>query len=60
MRTFGTAANTSTSTTAATNLTQAYVTNAAPLAQQYTVDTAKNIDVYSTNYMNFLYGAKAW
>jgi hypothetical protein len=57
MRTFGTAFNADTTANAATNLSQAYTTGAA--AQQYPVSASKKIDVYSTNYMNFLYGAKA-
>ena len=57
MRTFGTAYNTDSTGNATANLSQAYTTGAAP--QQYPVNAAKNIDVYSTNYMNFLYGAKA-
>lgn len=59
MRTFATAANTNTTGAATTNLTQAYVTTAAPAGQRVAADATKNIDVYSTNYLNFLYGAKA-
>ncbi len=58
MRTFGQAANTTSTANATTSLTEAYTTSgSAP--QRVTADATKNIDVYSTNYMNFLYGAKA-
>lgn len=57
MRVFGTAYNAASTPNATTGITQAYTTGGG--AQQYTVDATKNIDVYSTNYLNFLYGAKA-
>ncbi|MDB5812234.1 MAG: Tfp pilus assembly protein tip-associated adhesin PilY1-like protein [Betaproteobacteria bacterium] len=58
-RTFNTAANTTANantTYPANNRTAAYDTVAA---RGVVADATKNIDIYSTNYMNFLYGAKA-
>jgi type IV pilus assembly protein PilY1 len=57
MRTFTTAANTNTTGTVNTSLTQAYTTGGA--ASRVAADSSKNIDVYSVNYLNWLYGAKA-
>lgn len=63
MRSFATAANTTVATNATTyagtNLTAAYVSTAAPTAQRYVADSSKNIDVYSVNYLNWKFGAKA-
>gem|GEM_PF-2370201 len=56
MRTFGTPANFSTTASATTSLVESYTTNAA---HGVAADASKNIDVYSNNYMNWLYGAKA-
>src|SRR6185369_17348663 len=56
MRAFGSVYNTAVTGNAAANVAEAYTTSAV---QQYTVAATKNIDVYSTNYMNFLHGAKA-
>ena len=62
MRTFGqafsAAATPNASVAASSGLTAAYTTSASA-AQRVTADATKNIDVYSTNYLNFLYGAKA-
>jgi len=57
-RTFGTAANTSTTATPNTALTQAYTTS-ANTSYRVAADPTKNVDVYSVNYLNWLFGAKA-
>ncbi|HUO44605.1 MAG TPA: PilC/PilY family type IV pilus protein [Burkholderiales bacterium] len=57
-RTFATAANTSTTATPNTALTQAYTTS-ANTSYRVAADSTKNIDVYSVNYLNWLFGAKA-
>ena len=57
MRTFGTAANLSITGAVNTNLTQAYTTQSA--GSRVADDAAKRIDVYSVNYLNWRFGAKA-
>ena len=59
VRTFATAANTTAIAStlySGANKTQLYTQTAG---EQVVADASKNIDVYSTNYLNFLYGAKA-